>query len=109
MKPLLDEIKATTDQANNTLAHVDSTLVDNRPDIRASVLGLRDTLTRSTVLLNHLNQALDQNSANIDELMDNLRMSTENLKALTETLKRAPASLIRGIKVPDRKPGSTPE
>ncbi len=109
MKPLLDDLKTTTDQANNTLAHVDSTLVDNRPDIRASVVGLRDTLARSTVLLDQLNQTMDQNSANIDELLDNLRMSTENLKALTETLKRAPASLIRGIKVPDRKPGSIPQ
>jgi phospholipid/cholesterol/gamma-HCH transport system substrate-binding protein len=106
MKPLLDQLKTTTAQANDTLSHVDATLADNRPDIRASVVGLRDTLARSTVLLDQLNQTLDQNSANIDELLDNLRMSTENLKALTETLKRAPASLIRGIKVADRKPGS---
>lgn len=109
LKPLLDQIKTTTAQANNTLAHVDSTLMDNRPDIRASVVGLRDTLARSTVLLDQLNQTLDQNSANIDELLDNLRMSTENLKTLTDTLKRAPASLIRGIKVTERKPGATSE
>jgi hypothetical protein len=32
-------------------------------------------------------------------------MSTENLRSLTETLKRSPASLIRGTKAPDRKPG----
>ncbi len=32
-------------------------------------------------------------------------MTTENLRALTETLMRSPASLIRGVKVPDRKPG----
>lgn len=106
LKPLLDEFKTTTVQANDTLAHVDSTLAENRPDIRASVAGLRDTLARSTVLLEQLNQTLDQNSANIDELLDNLRVSTDNLKALTNTLKHAPASLIRGIKVPDRKPGS---
>jgi phospholipid/cholesterol/gamma-HCH transport system substrate-binding protein len=109
LKPLLDDLKATSTQANTTLAHVDSTLMDNRPDIRASVIGLRDTLARSTVLLDQLNQTLDQNSGNIDELLDNLRMSTENLRALTETLKRAPASLIRGIKVPERRPGSISE
>lgn len=107
LKPLLDQIKTTTAEASGTLSHLDSTLVENRPDIRASVVGLRDTLARSTVLLDQLNQTLDQNSANIDELLDNLRMSTENLKNLTETLKRAPASLIRGIRVPDRKPGAT--
>jgi phospholipid/cholesterol/gamma-HCH transport system substrate-binding protein len=96
--PLLDDVKTTTARANDTLSHVDSTLLENRPDIRASVVGLRDTLAQ-------LNQTLDQNSTNIDELLDNIRMSTENLRSLTETLQRAPASLIRGIKVPERKPG----
>jgi phospholipid/cholesterol/gamma-HCH transport system substrate-binding protein len=96
--PLLDDVKTTTARANDTLSHLDATLVENRPDVRATVEKLRDTLTK-------LNQTLDQNSANIDELLDNIRMSTENLRSLTETLERAPASLIRGIKVPERKPG----
>jgi phospholipid/cholesterol/gamma-HCH transport system substrate-binding protein len=100
--PLLDNLKVTTARANDTLSHVDSTLVENRPDIRASVVRLRDTLAQ-------LNQTLDRNSANIDELLDNIRMSTENLRSLTETLQRAPASLIRGIKVPERKPGDIHE
>ena len=103
--PLLDSLNTTTARANDTLAHVDSTLMENRPDIHAAVAELRDTLAKSTVLLNQLNQTLDQNSGNIDELLDNIRMSTENLRTLTDTLMRSPASLIRGIKVPDRKPG----
>jgi phospholipid/cholesterol/gamma-HCH transport system substrate-binding protein len=109
MAPLLEDVKTTTARANDTLAHVDSTLVENRADIRTSVVGLRDTLAKSTVLLEQLNQTLDQNSANIDELLDNIRMSTENLRALTETLRQAPASLIRGMKVAERKPGDIGE
>ena len=103
--PILDDLKTTTAQANETLAHVDSTLMENRPDIRTSVTGLRDTVAKSTVLLNELNQTLDQNSANIDEILANMRMTTENLRVLTETLTRSPAALIRGIKVADHKPG----
>jgi phospholipid/cholesterol/gamma-HCH transport system substrate-binding protein len=103
--PLLDDLKITTARANDTLAHVDSTLLENRPDIRASVTGLRDTVAKSAVLLTGLNQTLDQNSANIDDLLNNIRMTTENLRTLTETLKESPASLIRGLKVADRKPG----
>jgi phospholipid/cholesterol/gamma-HCH transport system substrate-binding protein len=109
MGPLLDDVKTTTARANDTLTHVDATLVENRPDIRASVVSLRDTLTKSTALLDQLNRTLDQNSANIDELLDNIRMSTENLRSLTETLRSSPASLIRGMKVPDRKPGDLRE
>jgi phospholipid/cholesterol/gamma-HCH transport system substrate-binding protein len=103
--PLLDSLNTTTARANETLGHVDSTLMENRTDIRAAVTGLRDTLAKSTELLTQLNQTLDQNSANIDDLMDNIRMTTENLRTLTETLMHSPASLIRGIRVPDRKPG----
>ena len=103
--PLLDSLNSTTARANDTLGHVDATLMENRSDIRAAVAGLRDTLVKSTGLLNELNQTLDRNSGNIDELLDNLRMTTENLRTLTETLMHSPASLIRGINVPDRKPG----
>jgi phospholipid/cholesterol/gamma-HCH transport system substrate-binding protein len=105
LTPLLDDLKSTTARANETLSHVDSTLMENRSDIRTSVTGLRDTVARSTTLLTELNQTLDQNSSNIDDLLDNIRMTTENLRTLTETLMHSPASLIRGLKVADRKPG----
>ena len=105
LDPLLENLKTTTTRANEALGHVDATLMENRSDIRASVTALRDTAAKSTVLLNGLNETLDQNSANIDALLDNIRMTTENLRTLTETLTRSPASLIRGIKVTDRKPG----
>jgi phospholipid/cholesterol/gamma-HCH transport system substrate-binding protein len=103
--PLLDSLNTTTARANDTLGHVDSTLMENRSDIRTAVTGLRDTLAKSTGLLNELSQTLDQNSDNIDDLLDNIRMTTENLRTLTETLMHSPASLIRGMKVPDREPG----
>jgi len=103
--PLLDDIKKVSVQANDTLAHVDAALLENRTDVRTSVATLRDALAKSTVLLDHLNQALNQNSDNIDELLENVRISTENLKGLTETLRARPASLIRGIRVEDRQPG----
>ena len=105
LSPLLDDIKKTSAQANDTLAHVDAALMENRPDIRTTVVNLRDTLSKSTALLDHLNRTLDQNSDNIDELLENIRVSTENLKGLTETLRSRPASLIRGIRAEDRQPG----
>jgi len=105
LDPLLDDLKTTTAQANQTLNHLDSTLLENRPDVRTSVAGLRDTVGKSTILLNQLNQMLGQNSTNIDDLLNNIRMTTENLRTLTENLMHSPASLIRGMKVADRKPG----
>jgi phospholipid/cholesterol/gamma-HCH transport system substrate-binding protein len=105
LAPLLDDLTRVSKQAQDTLAHVDATLAENRPDIRTTVVGLRDTLARSTVLVDHLNQALAENSDSIDEVLENIRISTENLKGLTETLRSNPASLVRGIRVEDRQPG----
>jgi len=105
LAPLLDDLKTTTARANETLGHVDAALMENRGDIRASVTALRDTAAKSTALLNGLGETLDQNSANIDDLLNNIRMITENLRTFTEILNRSPASLIRGTKIPDRKPG----
>lgn len=105
LSPLLEDIEKVSARAQETLAHLDATLVENRADVRASVTTLRDALAKSTLLLGHLNQTLDQNSANIDELLDNIRVSTENLRGLTETVRSSPASLIRGIRAEDRKPG----
>jgi phospholipid/cholesterol/gamma-HCH transport system substrate-binding protein len=105
LTPLLDDLKTTTAQADDALSHVDATVVENRADIRASVTGLRDAVAKSSALLNELNQTLDQNSNNIDELLDNIRMTTENLRVLTENLMHSPSSLIWGTKVPERKPG----
>jgi phospholipid/cholesterol/gamma-HCH transport system substrate-binding protein len=105
LSPLLDDIKKVSTRADDTLAHVDAALLENRGDIRVTVTTLRDAIAKSTVLLDHLNQAMDQNSDNIDELLENIRISTENLKSLTETLRSKPASLIRGIRAEDRIPG----
>jgi phospholipid/cholesterol/gamma-HCH transport system substrate-binding protein len=105
LSPLLDDVKKVSARADDTLSHVDATLLENRADVRSSVTSLRDALAKSTVLLDRLNQSLDQNSDNIDEVLDNIRISTENLKGLTETLRRSPSSLIRGVHVEDRRPG----
>lgn len=105
LSPLLDDIRKTSNEANETLSHIDATLMENRPDVHASVANLREALAKSTTLLDHLNRALDQNSDNIDELLENVRIATENLKSLSETLRSRPASLIRGNPVEDRKPG----
>ena len=88
---------------------MDATLVENRADIRTSVIGLRDTLAKSQVMLDQLNALLDTNSPNIDATLDNLRMATENIRGLTETLERSPAAIIRGVKVQDRRPGDVPK
>jgi phospholipid/cholesterol/gamma-HCH transport system substrate-binding protein len=105
LAPLLDDVKKTSARADQMLSSLDSVLVENRPDLRVSVSELRDALAKSTTVMAQLQGIMNQNTVNIDEILENMRLSAENIKNLTETIKSSPSSLIRGVNVKDRKPG----
>ena len=103
--PLLDDLKATMNQANETLSHVDSLVVENRQDIRTIVIELKGTMLNAQALVEQLKNTTDNNTDNIDQIFENIRVTTENMKVLTDSLKTNPAVLIRGNNRKDRKPG----
>jgi phospholipid/cholesterol/gamma-HCH transport system substrate-binding protein len=103
--PVLDDLKKTMAEANTTLSHVDAVVVENREDIRAIVVKLRDTLTTASALMDQIKDITDNNEDNIDEILLNIRAASENLRELTQELKTRPSTLIRGSGLKDRKPG----
>ena len=105
LEPLLEDLRKTSAQANQTLNHVDSLIGDNRADVRQAVIDLRRSLATVTDLTEHLDQTLDVNSDNIDELLENLRHVSQNLKEFTNTIKTRPYTLIRSATPPEHKPG----
>jgi phospholipid/cholesterol/gamma-HCH transport system substrate-binding protein len=107
LQPLLDDLRKTSAQANQTLDHVDAMIGENRPDLHQAVLQLRQSLAMVTSLTGRLDQTVDVNSENIDEVLDNLRHVTENLKELTDTLKARPYLLIRSSPPREHTPGGT--
>lgn len=104
LAPLLNDLKKTIAQANDTLAHVDTLVVDNRPDVRTSVIELRKTLASASSVMDQLNQTLNYNSGNIDQTLENIRVTTQNLRDLTEKVERRPYTLIRADNPRERKP-----
>lgn len=105
MSPLLDQLRKTTDQANQTISHVDAMIGENRQDIRAAVQKLRESLNTINSLTARLDQTLDVNSENIDEILDNMRHVSENLKEFTQTIKTHPSTLVRSSSAREHKPG----
>ncbi len=105
LSPLLDDFKRTANDADVALKDTDAVIGENRSDLRASIVELRGSLAKTTVLIEHLSDSVEQNGDNIDEVLDNLRLATENLRDLTDVLKSNPATLIRGVKTEDRRPG----
>jgi phospholipid/cholesterol/gamma-HCH transport system substrate-binding protein len=107
LQPVLDDLRKTAAQADQTLDHVDAMIGEDRPDLHQSVIELRQALASVTSLTGKLNQTVDVNSQNLDEVLDNLRDVTENLKEITDTIKARPYLLIRSSPPPEHKPGDS--
>jgi phospholipid/cholesterol/gamma-HCH transport system substrate-binding protein len=105
LAPLLDDVRKTSVRADQTLANIDAMLTEDRPDLKASLTELRQLLQSSKTTVDQLQDIMSQNTANIFEILENMRASAVNIRSLTETIKSRPDSLIRGVKVEDRIPG----
>jgi phospholipid/cholesterol/gamma-HCH transport system substrate-binding protein len=105
LSPLLDQIQKTVAQADGTLKKVDAMITDNKEDVRASVIKLRESLENVTAITAHLQTILDDNDYNIEELLNNLRIVSQNLKEFTDTIKTRPSTLVNPGSPRDRKPG----
>ncbi len=105
LAPLLDDLKKTMAEANDTLGHIDAVVLENRQDLRTSVAELRQTLFTASAVVDQIDQTLDYNADNIDQTLENIRITTQHLRDLTEALKRRPYTLIRAVSPKERKPG----
>ena len=105
LTPLLDDLKKTMTRANDALGHIDAVVLENREDLRVSVAELRQTLLTASSVMDQLDRTLAYNADNIDQILDNVRVTTQQLKELTQTLKRRPYTLIRADNPRERIPG----
>lgn len=106
--PLIDDFHKTAGQANDTLAHIDSLIGEERPDLHKAIASLRLSLDQAVNITGQLNNTLNTNTENLDEILDNLRHITENMNEFTETIKTRPYTLIRASGLPAREPGQAP-
>jgi len=107
--PLLDDFKNSVKQANVALSHIDSTVTENRADLRASVEQMRAALTSASALAGQLNEMVNANADDLSDVIQNVRDITINLKAFTETIRNRPSAIIRTSAPADRVPGQVPK
>jgi len=108
LEPLIDDFRKTSAQANDTLAHVDAMIGEDRPDIRQAVTSLRQALASAASLTDQLDRTMAANAENLDDIIENLRHVTANLNSFTETIKTRPYTLIRSSGAKPRTPGEPP-
>jgi phospholipid/cholesterol/gamma-HCH transport system substrate-binding protein len=108
LSPMLDDLRKTSDQANDTLKKIDAVIGENREDLRASIKKLRESLNNVSDLTHRLDQTVDINTETLDELLMNLRDVSENLREFTDIIKTRPSELIRSTTPREHKPGEHP-
>jgi len=106
---LLDDFKKTVKDADQAIINIDAMLGENRPDIRVAIADLRKTLASASSAVEQIDRTMNYNAENIDEMLENMRMTSENLKRFTDTIKARPYTLIRSSGPPERKPGDQPK
>jgi phospholipid/cholesterol/gamma-HCH transport system substrate-binding protein len=105
LEPMLDNFQTTSTDADKLINKLDSTVSENRADIRQSVIELKQALASADSALSQVDDLLNANSENLDEIILNLRNVTENLNSFTETIKSRPYTLIRSSNPKEHKPG----
>jgi ABC-type transporter Mla subunit MlaD len=108
ISPLMDDLKKTSNQANETLKKIEATVGENREDLRASVKKLRESLNNLADITRRVDRTVDVNTETIDQLLENLRDVSENLKEFSDIIKTRPAELIRSTSPKEHKPGEQP-
>jgi len=95
MSPTIDNLNGTIGRANKLTDHLDGVIVENRKEIRETLLRLQTSLAEAERLINDIDDTLGANRGNLDETLENIRATSENLKEFTDTVKQKPYSLIR--------------
>ena len=104
MGPTLDNVNGTLGKADKLTDHLDAVVVENRKAIHDTVLRLQTSLAKAEQMIDDLDDTLGANRGNLDETIENIRITSENLREFTENVKQHPFSLIRIKTEKDRLP-----
>ncbi len=102
--PTLDNANQTIAETKTLTTNLNSTIEENRKEIRDALIDLRTALVQARALMGDMESMMDNNRANLDESLENIRVSSQNLKEFTDQIKRNPYSLIRIKTQKDREP-----
>ena len=100
---LLVDFQAVAEETKATVANANRTLDETREPLKSNLAELEATLKQARRTLEDIQAIVVVNEGNINEMLENLRVSSQNLKEMSDELRQRPWSLIRVKPKPDRK------
>ena len=100
---LLVDFQAVADETKATVANANRTLDETREPFKSNLVELEATLKQARRTLEDIQAIVVVNESNINETLENLRVSSQNLREMSDELRQRPWSLIRVKPKEDRK------
>lgn len=100
---LLDDMKTIAENADTTMGHLDQTITETREPIKRDLALIEATLNDTRRLIEDMQALVIVNEENVNETLENFRVSSENIEQLTDELRQRPWSLIHVKPKPDRR------
>ena len=100
---LLDDILQVAEHADKTMGNLDQTITETREPLKRNLAQIEATLIDTRRMIEDMQALFAVNEENINETLENFRVSSENIERLTDELRQRPWSLIRVKPKPDRQ------
>ena len=101
------DLRRVAETADKTVANVNRTVEETREPIKRDIEELEATLVEAREMLEEIRAIVAVNSININDTLENFRVTSENLEQFSDEIRQRPWSLIRTKAKPDRQVPST--
>lgn len=91
----IEDMRGIAKQAGETIDNVNQTVTETREPIKEDLEELRAALVEARAAITEVNALVTVNSPNIEETIENFRVTSANLEAMSDELRQRPWSLIR--------------
>ena len=104
------DMRKVAQTADETVANVNRTVEETREPIKRDIEELEATLVEAREMLEEIRAIVAVNSVNLNDTIENFRVTSENLEQFTDEIRQRPFSLLRTKAKPDRQvpPTSAP-
>ena len=104
------DMRKVAQTADETVANVNRTVEETREPIKRDIEELEATLVEAREMLEEIRAIVAVNSVNLNDTIENFRVTSENLEQFTDEIRQRPFSLLRAKPKPERQvpPTSAP-
>ena len=97
------DLRQVAETADETVANVNRTVDETREPIKRDLEELERTLVQAREMLEDTRALVAVNEANINETIENFRVTSENLEQFSDEIRQKPWTLLRAKPKPDRQ------